>query len=66
MNANQPVIIATSANGFWVIPIPGPMAIPEGSIQRWDKKSLFEFLEGHFPDKKWATEGVKPEYGGHA
>lgn len=67
MKPGQPVVIATSANGFWIIPIPGPMAIPDGSVQRWDKKSLYEFLEKHFPDKKWNTEGVMPkEYGGHA
>ena len=63
MTPNQPVIVAPSANGYWIIPIPGPMAIPDGSLQRWDKRSLFEYLDDHFPDKVWATA---EDGGGHA
>jgi len=67
MKPNNPVILAPSANGYWIIPIPGPLAISDEAVQRWDKESLFAFLDDHFPDKKWATEGVKPkDYGGHA
>ena len=63
---NQPVIVCPSANGYWIIPIPGPLAIPAGSVQRWDKQSMFAFLDNQFPDKVYVTTRFDGDTGGHA